>query len=172
MTPLLHPFYSHSRAGMVILTILSLAKVIVLKLCAYHPLAAGLLYLTRSAPFLYWALLTQYPYDLSSPSAPWYMTAASHERFALPLCPRSSKSSKQPKYQASKGIKDSATTPKRVKKPAKAKTPSPPTTSPSTPPPSSFPQADSEPTKKHHTKKGKAAKECGDPHVCCFSGED
>ncbi|KAJ9071094.1 hypothetical protein DSO57_1000769 [Entomophthora muscae] len=76
--PILQP-YDHSRAGMVILTILSLAKVAIPTLGAYHPLAAGLLYLTRSAPFLYWALVTCYSDGLSSPSMPWYMTANSHD---------------------------------------------------------------------------------------------
>ncbi|KAJ9061838.1 hypothetical protein DSO57_1016601 [Entomophthora muscae] len=71
--------YNHSRAGIVILTILSLAKVVILNLGAYCPLAAELLYLTRSPPFLYWALVTRYPDGLSSPLVPWYMTAACHD---------------------------------------------------------------------------------------------
>ncbi|KAJ9056603.1 hypothetical protein DSO57_1031288 [Entomophthora muscae] len=91
----------------------------------------------------------------------------------------------QPKRQASKGSKETASTPKRAKKPEKAKspTPSPPTPPPSTlifhilftfPPKNSFPnksdgdltdhsfyhsEADSEPTKERRTKKSKAAKE-------------
>ncbi|KAJ9087231.1 hypothetical protein DSO57_1035171 [Entomophthora muscae] len=77
--------YNHSRAGMVILTILSLAKVVVPNLGAYCPLAAGLLYLTRSAPFLYLALVTCYLYGLSSPSMPWYMTASGHDSLPLRL---------------------------------------------------------------------------------------
>ncbi|KAJ9071671.1 hypothetical protein DSO57_1034624 [Entomophthora muscae] len=72
--------YDHSRAGMIILTILSLAKVIIPNLGAYRPLAVGLLYLTRSAPFLYWAFVTCYPDGLSSPLMPWYMTAPGHDR--------------------------------------------------------------------------------------------
>ncbi|KAJ9080620.1 hypothetical protein DSO57_1022999 [Entomophthora muscae] len=54
---------------------------------------------------------------------------------------KSNKNSQKPKCQASKGSKETASTPKRAKKPAKAKslTPSPPTPSPPTPlpPPSS-----------------------------------
>ncbi|KAJ9050680.1 hypothetical protein DSO57_1012437 [Entomophthora muscae] len=71
--------YDHSRAGMIILTILSLAEVVIPNLGAYHPLAVGLLYLTCSAPFLYWALVTCYPDGLSSPSMSWYMTAPGHD---------------------------------------------------------------------------------------------
>ncbi|KAJ9048940.1 hypothetical protein DSO57_1029638 [Entomophthora muscae] len=88
----------------------------------------------------------------------------------------------QPKRQASKGSKETAFTPKRAKKTAKAKspTPSPPTPSPPTPPPSSstspspspnksdgdltnhsfyHSEANSKPTKERHTKKSKASKE-------------
>ncbi|KAJ9080955.1 hypothetical protein DSO57_1019488 [Entomophthora muscae] len=72
--------YNHSRAGMVILTILSLAKVVIPNLGAYRPIAAGLFYLTQSAPFLYWALVTCYPDGLHPPLMPWYMTAPSHDR--------------------------------------------------------------------------------------------
>ncbi|KAJ9052856.1 hypothetical protein DSO57_1029917 [Entomophthora muscae] len=72
--------YNHSRAGMVILAILSLDKVIISNLGAYCPLAAGLLYLTLSSPFLYWALVTRYPDELNSPLVPWYMTASGHDR--------------------------------------------------------------------------------------------
>ncbi|KAJ9055580.1 hypothetical protein DSO57_1002458 [Entomophthora muscae] len=71
--------YNHSRAGMIILTILSLAKVDIPNLGSYRSLAAGLLYLTRSAPFLYWALVTCYLDGLSSPLMPWYMTATGHD---------------------------------------------------------------------------------------------
>ncbi|KAJ9082541.1 hypothetical protein DSO57_1003700 [Entomophthora muscae] len=71
--------YNHSRAGMVILTILSLAEVVIPKLGAYFPLAVGFLYLTCSAPFLYWALVTRYLDGLSSPLMPWYMTAPGHD---------------------------------------------------------------------------------------------
>ncbi|KAJ9072475.1 hypothetical protein DSO57_1027103 [Entomophthora muscae] len=83
--------YNHSRAGMVILTILSLSKVDIPNLGAYCPLAAGLLYLTRSASFLYWALVTQYPDGLSSPTMPWYMMAPSHDttpkvQWRVPWC--------------------------------------------------------------------------------------
>ncbi|KAJ9067684.1 hypothetical protein DSO57_1036670, partial [Entomophthora muscae] len=73
--------YNHSRAGMVILTILSLAKVAILNLGAYRPLAAGLFYLTHSAPFLYWALVTCYLDGSSSPLMPWYMTASGHDTY-------------------------------------------------------------------------------------------
>ncbi|KAJ9062672.1 hypothetical protein DSO57_1008129 [Entomophthora muscae] len=53
---------------------------------------------------------------------------------------KSNKNSQQPKRQASKGSKETASTPKRAKKPAKAKssTPSLPTPSPPTPPPSTL----------------------------------
>ncbi|KAJ9065829.1 hypothetical protein DSO57_1015460 [Entomophthora muscae] len=71
--------YDYSRAGMVILTILSLAKVVIPNLGDYRPLAARLHYLTCSAPFLYWALVTRYPDGLSSPLVPWYMTASGHD---------------------------------------------------------------------------------------------
>ncbi|KAJ9064362.1 hypothetical protein DSO57_1031496 [Entomophthora muscae] len=74
--------YDHSRAGMIILTILSLAKVVIPNLGAYRPLASGLLYLTRSAPFLYWALVTRYLDRLSSPSMPWHITASGHESWS------------------------------------------------------------------------------------------
>ncbi|KAJ9057324.1 hypothetical protein DSO57_1023854 [Entomophthora muscae] len=71
--------YDYSRAGMVILTILSLAKVDIPNLGAYCPLSTGLFYLTHSAPFLYWALVTCYLDVLSSPLVPWYMTASGHD---------------------------------------------------------------------------------------------
>ncbi|KAJ9068771.1 hypothetical protein DSO57_1025243 [Entomophthora muscae] len=74
--PLPQP-YDHSRAGMVILIILSLAEVVISNLGAYCPLAAGLLYLTCSAPFLYWDLVTQYLDGLSSP-LPLAMTDEAH----------------------------------------------------------------------------------------------
>ncbi|KAJ9073767.1 hypothetical protein DSO57_1012761 [Entomophthora muscae] len=77
--------YDHNRAGIVILTILSLAKVDIPNLGAYCPLAAGLLYLTCSAPFLYWTLVTCYPDGLSSPLMPWYMTATGHDRYSILL---------------------------------------------------------------------------------------
>ncbi|KAJ9054383.1 hypothetical protein DSO57_1015385 [Entomophthora muscae] len=77
-SPLPQP-YDHSRAGIVILTILSLAEVVIPNLGAYCTLASGLLYLTHSAPFLYWALVTCYLDRLSSPLVPWYMTAAGHD---------------------------------------------------------------------------------------------
>ncbi|KAJ9084359.1 hypothetical protein DSO57_1025461 [Entomophthora muscae] len=64
---------------MVILTILSLAKVVIPNLGAYCPLAAGLLYLIFSAPFLYWALVMCYLDVFSSPLMPWYMTASGHD---------------------------------------------------------------------------------------------
>ncbi|KAJ9067140.1 hypothetical protein DSO57_1002626 [Entomophthora muscae] len=59
---------------MVILTILSLAEVVVPYLGAYCPLAAGMLYLSRSLPFLYWALVLQYPKWWTPPMLPWYGT--------------------------------------------------------------------------------------------------
>ncbi|KAJ9089094.1 hypothetical protein DSO57_1016365 [Entomophthora muscae] len=76
--PILQP-YNHSRAGMIILTILSLAKGVIPNLGAYCPLAAGLLYLTCFSLFLYWALVTRYLDVLSSPLVPWYMTASGHD---------------------------------------------------------------------------------------------
>ncbi|KAJ9070362.1 hypothetical protein DSO57_1008936 [Entomophthora muscae] len=76
--PISQPF-DYSRAGMVILIILSLDKAIIPNLGTYRPIAAGLLYLTQSAPFLYWALVTCYLDGLSSPSMPWYMTAPGHD---------------------------------------------------------------------------------------------
>ncbi|KAJ9057424.1 hypothetical protein DSO57_1022842 [Entomophthora muscae] len=75
--------YNHSRAGMVILSILRLAKVILPNLGAYRPLAARLLYLTCSAPFLYWALITHYLDGFSSPLIPCYMSATSHDTAEL-----------------------------------------------------------------------------------------
>ncbi|KAJ9087166.1 hypothetical protein DSO57_1035875 [Entomophthora muscae] len=77
-SPLLQP-YNHSRAGMVILSILSLTKVVAPNFGAYRPLSSRLLYLTCSAFFLYWALVIRYPDSLSSPSAPWYMITAGHD---------------------------------------------------------------------------------------------
>ncbi|KAJ9084404.1 hypothetical protein DSO57_1024834 [Entomophthora muscae] len=71
--------YGHSRSGMIVLTILSLAKVVIINLSSYCPLYAGLLYLTRSSPFLYWDLVTCYLEVLSSHLVPWYMTAVSHD---------------------------------------------------------------------------------------------
>ncbi|KAJ9049817.1 hypothetical protein DSO57_1020612 [Entomophthora muscae] len=53
--------YDHSRYGMIILIILSLTEVLVPHLGSYCSLAAGMLYLSRSLPFLYWALVLQYP---------------------------------------------------------------------------------------------------------------
>ncbi|KAJ9054791.1 hypothetical protein DSO57_1010663 [Entomophthora muscae] len=69
--PPIPQLYNHSRAGMVILTILSLVKVVIPNLGAYCPLDAGFLYLTCAAPCLYWALVTCYPDELSSPLMPW-----------------------------------------------------------------------------------------------------
>ncbi|KAJ9048821.1 hypothetical protein DSO57_1030781 [Entomophthora muscae] len=77
--------YNHSRAEMVILTILSLDKFVIPNLGAYRPLAVGLLYLTCSAPFLYWALVTCYLDGLRSPSMPWYMTAPGHDNSGTDL---------------------------------------------------------------------------------------
>ncbi|KAJ9079101.1 hypothetical protein DSO57_1039012, partial [Entomophthora muscae] len=94
--PLIPQPYDQSRAGMVILTILSLAEVVIPNLGAYRPIAAGLLYLTQSAPFLYWALVTRYPDGLSSPLMPWYMTAPAMTPILWPLkfhfCPLKSAS--------------------------------------------------------------------------------
>ncbi|KAJ9054235.1 hypothetical protein DSO57_1016717 [Entomophthora muscae] len=75
--------YNHSRAERVILTILSLTKVVIPNLGAYCPLAAGLLYLTCSALFLYWALVTCYLDGFSSPLMPWYMSATGHDTAEL-----------------------------------------------------------------------------------------
>ncbi|KAJ9087588.1 hypothetical protein DSO57_1031633 [Entomophthora muscae] len=80
--PLPQP-YNYSRAGMVILTILSLAKVLVPNPGAYCPLDAGLFYLTHSSLFLYWALMPCYPDGLSSLLVPWYMTAAGHDSLSV-----------------------------------------------------------------------------------------
>ncbi|KAJ9066181.1 hypothetical protein DSO57_1012169 [Entomophthora muscae] len=71
--------YAHSRYGMVILTILSLAEVVVPHLGAYRPLTAGILYLSCSLPFLYWALVLQYPKGWTPPMSPWYDTTPSHD---------------------------------------------------------------------------------------------
>ncbi|KAJ9056934.1 hypothetical protein DSO57_1027376 [Entomophthora muscae] len=71
--------YDHSRYGMVILTILSLAEVLVPHLGAYRPLAAGMLHLSLSLPFLYWALVLQYPEGWTPPILPWYDTTYGHD---------------------------------------------------------------------------------------------
>ncbi|KAJ9082664.1 hypothetical protein DSO57_1002610 [Entomophthora muscae] len=71
--------YDHSRYEMVILTILSLAEVVVPLLGAYCPLAAGMLYLSCSLPFLYWALVLQYPEGWTPPMLPWYDTTPGHD---------------------------------------------------------------------------------------------
>ncbi|KAJ9049601.1 hypothetical protein DSO57_1022718 [Entomophthora muscae] len=71
--PLSQP-YNYTRAGMVILTILSMARVVVPNLGAHRPLAAGFLYLICSAPFLYWALMKCYPDGLSSPWASFFLS--------------------------------------------------------------------------------------------------
>ncbi|KAJ9089108.1 hypothetical protein DSO57_1016206 [Entomophthora muscae] len=71
--------YDHSRYGMVILTILSLTEVVVPHLSAYCPLAAGMLYLYCSFPFLYWALVSRYPEGWTPTMAPWYDTTPSHD---------------------------------------------------------------------------------------------
>ncbi|KAJ9080451.1 hypothetical protein DSO57_1024804 [Entomophthora muscae] len=72
------PYY-HSRYGMIILTILSLAEIVVPHLSAYCPLAAGMLYLSCSLPFLYWALVLQYPEGWTTPMLPWYDTTPGHD---------------------------------------------------------------------------------------------
>ena len=73
--------YDHSRYGMVILTVLSLAEVVVPHLGAYRPLAAGMLYLSRSLPFLYWALVSRYPDGWTPSSSPWLSTTPGHDSF-------------------------------------------------------------------------------------------
>ncbi|KAJ9068102.1 hypothetical protein DSO57_1032016 [Entomophthora muscae] len=78
--------YDHNRYGMLILTILSLAEVVVPHLGAYRPLAAGMLYLSHSLPFLYWALVLQYPEGWTPPMLPWYDTTPGHDTFS-PLPP-------------------------------------------------------------------------------------
>ncbi|KAJ9050228.1 hypothetical protein DSO57_1016372 [Entomophthora muscae] len=65
---------------MVILIILSLAEVVVPHLGAYCPLAAGMLYLSCSLSFLYWALVLQYPEGWTPPMLPWYGTTPGHDR--------------------------------------------------------------------------------------------
>ncbi|KAJ9061916.1 hypothetical protein DSO57_1015947 [Entomophthora muscae] len=82
--PIPHPSaevipYDHSRYGMVILTILSLAEVVVPHLSTYRSLAAGILYLSCSLPFLYWALVMQYPEGWTPLMSPWYSTTPSHD---------------------------------------------------------------------------------------------
>ncbi|KAJ9079615.1 hypothetical protein DSO57_1033509 [Entomophthora muscae] len=72
--------YDHSRYRMVILTILSLAEVVLPHLGAYYPLAAGMLYLSHFLPFLYWVLVLQYPKGWTPTMAPWYGTIPVHER--------------------------------------------------------------------------------------------
>ncbi|KAJ9058274.1 hypothetical protein DSO57_1013964 [Entomophthora muscae] len=71
--------YDHSRYGMVILTIISLAEVAVPHLGAYCPLAAGMLYLSCSLPFMYWALVLQYPDGWTPPMLPWYSPIPGHD---------------------------------------------------------------------------------------------
>ena len=71
--------YDHSRYGMVILTILSLAEVVVPHLGAYRPLAAGVLYLSRSLPFLYWAMVSRYPDGWNPAVTPWYSATPGHD---------------------------------------------------------------------------------------------
>ncbi|KAJ9064247.1 hypothetical protein DSO57_1032475 [Entomophthora muscae] len=79
--------YDHSRYGMIILTILSLAEVVVPHLDAYCPLAADMLYLSCSLPFLYWALVLCYPEGLTPLMLPWYDTTPSHDTLCLmPPC--------------------------------------------------------------------------------------
>ncbi|KAJ9077931.1 hypothetical protein DSO57_1011891 [Entomophthora muscae] len=70
----------HSRYEMIILIIFSFAEVIVPHLCAYCSLAAGMLYLSHSLPFLYWALVSQYPQGWTPPMLPWYDTTPDHDK--------------------------------------------------------------------------------------------
>ncbi|KAJ9075617.1 hypothetical protein DSO57_1034170 [Entomophthora muscae] len=72
--------YDHSRYGMVILTILSPAEVVVPHLGSYCLLAADMLYLSCFLPFLYWALALQYPEGWTPPMSPWYDTTPGHDR--------------------------------------------------------------------------------------------
>ncbi|KAJ9052352.1 hypothetical protein DSO57_1035099 [Entomophthora muscae] len=62
---------------MVILTVLSLAKVVVPHLGAYHPIAADMLYLSHSLPFLYLTLVSCYPKGSEPFMASWYYTTPS-----------------------------------------------------------------------------------------------
>ncbi|KAJ9075840.1 hypothetical protein DSO57_1031839 [Entomophthora muscae] len=78
--------YDHSRYGMVNLTILSLAEVVVPHLGAYHPLTAGMLYLSRSLPFLYWALCCG---TLMGGLRPWHLGMALHPAMTYLGCGRS-----------------------------------------------------------------------------------
>ncbi|KAJ9051241.1 hypothetical protein DSO57_1006492 [Entomophthora muscae] len=71
--------YDHSRYRMVILIILSLDEAVVPYLGAYCPLAAGMLYLSCSLPFLYWALVLQYPEGWTTTMTPWYGTTPGHD---------------------------------------------------------------------------------------------
>ncbi|KAJ9081855.1 hypothetical protein DSO57_1010527 [Entomophthora muscae] len=75
--------YDHSRYVMVILTVLSLAEVVVPHLAAYHPLAARMLYLFRSLPFLYWALVSRYPDGWTPSQSPWFDATPDHEKFVV-----------------------------------------------------------------------------------------
>ncbi|KAJ9055915.1 hypothetical protein DSO57_1038414 [Entomophthora muscae] len=77
--------YDHRRYGMVILTVLSLAKVVVPHLGAYCPLAAGMLYLSCSLPFLYWALVSRYPNGWTPSQPPWFDTTPSHDSLSTSL---------------------------------------------------------------------------------------
>ncbi|KAJ9071495.1 hypothetical protein DSO57_1036333 [Entomophthora muscae] len=72
--------YDHSRYRMVILTILSLAEVIVPHLGAYCPSAADMLYLSHSLHFWYWALVSRYPDGWTPTMAPWYGTTPGHDK--------------------------------------------------------------------------------------------
>ncbi|KAJ9076962.1 hypothetical protein DSO57_1021303 [Entomophthora muscae] len=71
--------YDYSRYRMIILTICSLTEVVVPHLNAYCPLAANMLYLSRSLSFLYWALVLQYPDGWTPPMSPWYGPTPGHD---------------------------------------------------------------------------------------------
>ncbi|KAJ9071568.1 hypothetical protein DSO57_1035680 [Entomophthora muscae] len=73
--------YDHSRYGIVILIILSIAEVVVPHLCSYCPLVANMLYLSSYLPLLYWALVLQYPDGWTPPMLPWYGPTPGHDTY-------------------------------------------------------------------------------------------
>ncbi|KAJ9048399.1 hypothetical protein DSO57_1035412 [Entomophthora muscae] len=73
--------YDHSRYEMVILIVLSLAEVVVPHLGAYCSLAAGMLYLICSLPFLYWALVSRCPDGWTPSQSPWFNSTPGHDNY-------------------------------------------------------------------------------------------
>lgn len=70
---------TYSFLDMVILSAISLAKVVVLTLGTLCPIATGVLYLVGAAPFLYWALSTRYPEDMSGGLPKWIYSRPGHD---------------------------------------------------------------------------------------------